>query len=266
MGNRFTLEENARMLVEDVHATCYTPTYTLSHINIDTYASVLVSVLTVCVTVAILKPSHVGVLAIILSIVMTVWMLTHYLRHRDRTDVFPSHVHDIAHCCRYVRDKYPGLPIFLLGHSAGGHIVSLLTTNPVFLEGVGLGIDAIAGVISISGVYSPARLNETSHIANVLARSVFRGGTDIPEHFPLTAVAKFRVGCDHLVISADVEFSLRRHARDFVAALYEASVPVRWHVFENTTHFSIRHYWEDHNAGIRALIVQYMYHILHKDL
>jgi len=52
--------------------------------------------------------------------------------------------------------KYGGDPerIFLSGHSAGGHIVSLMGVDPTFLQSVGLEPSIIKGVVSISGIYS----------------------------------------------------------------------------------------------------------------
>ncbi len=52
--------------------------------------------------------------------------------------------------------RYAGSPerIFLCGHSAGGHLVSLLATDPSYLKSEGL--DAariIKGVVSVSGIY-----------------------------------------------------------------------------------------------------------------
>ena len=43
--------------------------------------------------------------------------------------------------------------IFLAGHSAGGHLVSLLATDDTYLKAVGLRTSDIKGVISICGVY-----------------------------------------------------------------------------------------------------------------
>jgi acetyl esterase/lipase len=41
--------------------------------------------------------------------------------------------------------------IVLMGHSAGAHLVALVGTDPHYLDAVGLGEDAIAGVIPIDG-------------------------------------------------------------------------------------------------------------------
>ncbi len=76
----------------------------------------------------------------------------------DLTDpdrvMFPTHNEDVADAIKWVHDHIPtygGNPnkIALLGHSAGAHLVALTGTNPTFLEGVGLGFEAIAGIAAI---------------------------------------------------------------------------------------------------------------------
>ncbi len=41
--------------------------------------------------------------------------------------------------------------IVLMGHSAGAHLVALVGTDPAYLKAVGLGEDAVAGVVPIDG-------------------------------------------------------------------------------------------------------------------
>ena len=52
--------------------------------------------------------------------------------------------------------RYGGRPdqLFLSGHSAGGHLVALLGTDPTYLEAAGVPLKDIKGVIPISGVYT----------------------------------------------------------------------------------------------------------------
>lgn len=73
----------------------------------------------------------------------------------------PEHVKDVAQAfgwtCKNVQ-KYGGRPdqIFVCGHSAGGHLVSLLATAESYLKAEGLCRSAIKGAIPISGVYDVA--------------------------------------------------------------------------------------------------------------
>jgi acetyl esterase/lipase len=70
----------------------------------------------------------------------------------------PDHIKDIARAFAWTHQhakEYGGLPdqIFACGHSAGGHLVSLLATDETYLKAEGLSAKEIKGVVSISGVY-----------------------------------------------------------------------------------------------------------------
>jgi acetyl esterase/lipase len=70
----------------------------------------------------------------------------------------PEHVKDVARAVAWTHahiGDFGGCPerIFLVGHSAGGHLVSLLASDPRYLHSVGLRIADIKGVIAVSGVY-----------------------------------------------------------------------------------------------------------------
>ncbi len=70
----------------------------------------------------------------------------------------PEHVKDVARAFAWVHaniKKYGGRPdeVFLCGHSAGGHLVSLLATDDTYLKAEGLALSDIKGVMPISGVY-----------------------------------------------------------------------------------------------------------------
>jgi acetyl esterase/lipase len=70
----------------------------------------------------------------------------------------PEHVKDVARAvawtCRHIAE-YGGRAdqLFLVGHSAGGHLVSLLTTDPQYLRAEDVNPANIRGVVGISGVY-----------------------------------------------------------------------------------------------------------------
>jgi acetyl esterase/lipase len=70
----------------------------------------------------------------------------------------PEHAEDAARSVAWVRrhvKEYGGNPgkIFLAGHSAGGYLVSLLSTDLRYLKAQGLAKNDIAGVIPISGFF-----------------------------------------------------------------------------------------------------------------
>ncbi|MCU0481136.1 MAG: alpha/beta hydrolase [Anaerolineae bacterium] len=70
----------------------------------------------------------------------------------------PAHTQDGAMAVAWLVEhitEYGGDPdmLFLTGHSAGGHMVSLLTLDPQYLEAVDVDPSIIKGVISYSGLY-----------------------------------------------------------------------------------------------------------------
>ena len=70
----------------------------------------------------------------------------------------PAHVEDVAKAFAWTCEnvaKYGGSAekLFVCGHSAGGHLVALLATDPTYLKAENRSPDDIRGVIAISGVY-----------------------------------------------------------------------------------------------------------------
>jgi acetyl esterase/lipase len=71
----------------------------------------------------------------------------------------PEHIKDVARAFAWLHEnikKYGGRPdeLFVCGHSAGGHLVSLLATDESYLKAHGLALSDIKGVMPISGVYA----------------------------------------------------------------------------------------------------------------
>jgi acetyl esterase/lipase len=92
-----------------------------------------------------------GVVAVLIN-----YRLSPRVRH-------PEHVKDVARAFAWTRRNIPsygGDPdcLVLCGHSAGGHLVSLLATDPTYLADPALKLKAadraaLRGVVSFSGVY-----------------------------------------------------------------------------------------------------------------
>ncbi len=86
-----------------------------------------------------------------LGMVVTNYRLSPAVQH-------PEHIKDVARAfawtCKNIA-HYGGCPeqIFVCGHSAGGHLVSLLATDERYLKAEGLSLGRIRGAIPISGVY-----------------------------------------------------------------------------------------------------------------
>jgi acetyl esterase/lipase len=86
-----------------------------------------------------------------IGVVVTNYRLSPAVQH-------PEHIKDVARAFAWTYKniaKHGGRPdqIFICGHSAGGHLVSLLVTNTSYLEAEGVKANVIHGVIPISGVY-----------------------------------------------------------------------------------------------------------------
>jgi acetyl esterase/lipase len=70
----------------------------------------------------------------------------------------PEHIKDVARAFAWTYKhiaEYGGRPdeLFLCGHSAGGHLVSLLATDESYLKAEALSLKNVKGVMPISGVY-----------------------------------------------------------------------------------------------------------------
>eukprot|EP01123_Difflugia_compressa_P014732 TRINITY_DN7957_c0_g1_i1.p1 TRINITY_DN7957_c0_g1~~TRINITY_DN7957_c0_g1_i1.p1 ORF type:complete len:268 (+),score=33.85 TRINITY_DN7957_c0_g1_i1:69-806(+) len=94
-----------------------------------------------------------------------------------------SHVHsitDLAWAVSWVLNHISGFggdpsKIFLSGHSAGGHLVSLFVSHPEYYKMVSIPPNAIKGVISISGIYTVGSPLSPfpNDMSNTLYRSVY---------------------------------------------------------------------------------------------
>ena len=70
---------------------------------------------------------------------------------------FPDFVEDAALAIKWVQDnraQFGGVPMFLMGHSAGAHIGALLTLDARYLRAHGIEPSIIRGFIGVSGPYS----------------------------------------------------------------------------------------------------------------
>jgi acetyl esterase/lipase len=88
----------------------------------------------------------------------------------------PAHIQDVARAFAWTHRniaKHGGDPknIFVCGHSAGGHLVSLLSTNPTYLKAEGLAVGDIKGTIPISGVFVI--------IPNLMFKEIFTEDKDV---------------------------------------------------------------------------------------
>ncbi|MBZ0274150.1 alpha/beta hydrolase [bacterium] len=160
------------------------------------------------------------------------YRLTPRVRH-------PGHVKDVARAIAWVRrniDRYDGNPdaLFLAGHSAGGHLVSLVALDRGYLGEHGIDPDTdIAGVMPISGVYEidtdvlePAFGND---------RDDWRDASPI-EHVHPSAPPFFVFFAEH---EMQGDIPLVAQAGDFFDALIDEGVPAYIREIRGANHDTI---------------------------
>jgi arylformamidase len=106
------------------------------------------------------------------------YRLSPFVRH-------PEHAKDVARAYAWVQRniaKFGGDPtrVVIVGHSAGGHLATLVATDPTYLADPDLKLDATAraalkGVVGISGVY---RIPAAEEFQTKIATTVIEHWTD----------------------------------------------------------------------------------------
>lgn len=150
----------------------------------------------------------------------------------------PAHIEDVAAAFAWtvenVRKNYGGRAdrVFAIGHSAGGHLVSLLATDPTYLKAVKHTPADIRGVVSISGVYQVVHDKEIFH-------TPFGKTPDICEAAsPLTHVCGNHP--PFLIAYADKDFEhLDEMAYNMNTALKMCKSPTTMMPVKDRNHFSI---------------------------
>jgi acetyl esterase/lipase len=147
----------------------------------------------------------------------------------------PAHIEDVARAFAWTHAniaKYGGRAdrIFVAGHSAGGHLTSLLAANPEYLKKHNLSSKNIRGIIPISGVYD---------IPAGMFPKIFPGTADeIKPASPLKNLAAG--GPPALVIYADQDYAgLELLAKQYTAKLGELKVPATIELIKSRTHITI---------------------------
>lgn len=164
----------------------------------------------------------------------------------------PAHIQEVARHFRWVVDhvaEYGGDPdrIILMGHSAGGHLASLLATNGAYLQQVGVDPGAVKACVSLSGPYSDKRLAETQ-LGQQIMSNVFGRRPHYYDAFPLYHAT--RNTCPFLLLNAGLDISMKRHALDFHYVLRHAGVYVKTVYFDDETHWSLVQHWTSTNRVV----------------
>jgi acetyl esterase/lipase len=148
----------------------------------------------------------------------------------------PEHVRDVARAFGWLHKniaRYGGSPdrMFVSGHSAGGHLVALLTADDTYLKAVGLTTKAIRAAIPISGVYN---------IPNGLLTKVF--GSDPDAGKKASPLEYARKGLPpFLILYADKDFPVcgRKPSEEFCRALKDKGTDAKTVEIKNSNHYLI---------------------------
>ncbi len=147
----------------------------------------------------------------------------------------PEHIKDVARAFAWVHaniKKYGGRPdeLFVCGHSAGGHLVSLLATDESYLKAEGLSLNDIKGVMPISGVYL---------IPDKWLTSVF--GEDAAVRKAASPLRDIHAGCPPFcILYGDDDFPTCNVVSErFCKALEDDKVPAESHEIKKRSHISI---------------------------
>ncbi len=134
---------------------------------------------------------------------------------------FPDNVEDVAQAVTYLQRVagqygYDAKKLFLAGHSAGAHLVSLAALDEKYLRAAGA--QDIAGVIAISGIYSLTDNGPLAQRKKEILDPVF--GSNEQGLRDASPLFHARRGPPFLILSAEDDFAgFQADARRFAAAL-----------------------------------------------
>lgn len=136
---------------------------------------------------------------------------------------FPAQAEDVARAVTFlhrVAGQYGYDPkrVFLMGHSAGAHLASLVALDGRYLRESKAPARAVAGVIAVSGIYDLGPRGPLASRAAELVEPVF--GKSPKAHLQASPVTHARGGPPFLVLSGENDFDgLPVDARRFAARL-----------------------------------------------
>ena len=232
------------------------PRYSLSSMSNVEIDSILTFFIVIFLLFALTSKSMSQFLLIVMAIFAVSIGLIAVCAQLPRQKVcHPQHIQDVAQSVAWVQKhiaEYEGdaNSIFVMGHSAGGHLATLLCTNEYYLQAAGGQLDRIRGCISLSGVYSDKRLQETNIGKQLLVNS-FGDRKVYYDAFPIYNISDRTPPM--LLINAGHDISLKRHTLDFHYALKQNGVYVETVYFNNRSHFNVSREWGPHQRNAECL-------------
>ncbi|WP_157369477.1 alpha/beta hydrolase [Zavarzinella formosa] len=164
-------------------------------------------------------------------------IINYRLSRADNNVKHPDHIKDVAKAFAWMKANAAKLggdekKLYVSGHSAGGHLVSLLATDDQYLKAEKCSVADISGVMPISGVYA------ITSIVPVFHRPFGKEDEMCKAASPVTHVKGSLP--PFLVSYADADFlTLDKMAEDFGKKLKELKNEVTVMKLEKRNHFSI---------------------------
>lgn len=260
VGNKKYAKYPLKVLSEH-NTVSFAVEYRQGSLNNDQFDSILLILMFVLLLLALTSRNNVQMITILIILSFSVLFLfaisvtipTENVRH-------PDHIYDVAKAFRWVydhADQFGGNKdrIFIMGHSAGGGLATLLSTNHSYLRKYGLEPNVIKGTISVSGVYSDRRMQETLLGRQLLVSNFGR------RHAYFDAFSIYNVDHHtppHLLINAKDDISLKPHTRDYVDVLRVHGIYNKTVYVNNRNHFNIMRDWNDKNENTLRPILQFI--------
>lgn len=240
---------------------CVATSYSLSSVTNAQLESVLiVFILTMlALVVTSTSVSEMMLIFIFMFIVTLIFLSTWVCVPRSQVQ-HPQHILDVAKTFQWTVEniaEYGGdkNKIYVMGHSAGGHLSSLLCTNFQFLQTYNVDPKYVKACIAISGVYSDKRLQQ-SQMGKQILSNAFGKRQVYYDAFPI-----YNVNINtppFLLLNAGMDLSLKRHSMDLHYVLMQSGVYVRTEYFEDKSHWNITRGWENENEKVLETIESFL--------
>ncbi|XP_061166105.1 uncharacterized protein LOC133175033 [Saccostrea echinata] len=183
--------------------------------------------------------------------------------HEDQIVALSKCIKKIYEIGRYT-NYYDYNSIYLIGHSAGGHLCSLLALRPISLEDIGVPSSSIKGVVAISAVLHVEKLNTRAVRPLYLHPTFGKNPDDWSSACPMTHLQN-KISSylpNFLVITAEKDWHLQQEAAMFAKELESWDIHQHRVVFPRTTHMSIICNFDRHckvlNVSVASLCVQFI--------
>lgn len=175
---------------------------------------------------------------------------------------FPAQPEDVARAVAYlhrIADKhgFDAKRVFLMGHSAGAHLASLVALDGRYLRDAGTPANAVAGVIAVSGIYDLGAAGPLAGRAGELVAPVF--GSDSRARLNASPVTYARRGPPFLVFSGERDFDgFQADARRFAARLRSSgNRDVQEIVLPGLDHFTVFENMGGQDSPARDLVLAF---------